>query len=156
MSERQTLINLLGFLGRLLEEPSTLSPTELTAERLKASRIEARGWKYLAGYSDETLGDLIDVVGDTGMKELLRHRRVPESNGRRMGSKEEKYASKDALVLADIARGVKKHVAICRQYPIRKQYGTHIRRINRDLAKIEAETQYIISLQTPDDGSMGH
>jgi hypothetical protein len=150
MSGRETLHKFLLYLGRLLDEPTSLSPSKSNAVKLDAARLEARGWKYLAGYSTENVDELISLIGDQGMSTLLRHRRVPESNGRRVGSKEEKYISGDALVLADIARGVKKHIAIYRQYPIRKQYRTHARRIDRDLARIDAETREIIALQTVD------
>lgn len=142
MNKRKTLRALLIFLGRVMDDPSKLSETKRNAAIAAAARLEARGWKHLAGEGGD-IDELIALVGD--QPELICNRKVPESHGRRVGRK---YADKDALVIADIARGVKKHIAIGRRYPIRKQYRTHARRIDRGLAKIEAETREI--LQTVD------
>jgi hypothetical protein len=148
MNERKTLRELLIFLGRVMDDPSKLSPTKLNAEIAAAARLEARGWKHLAGEGGD-IDELITLVGE-GTSQLLRNRNVPESHGRRVGSKEAKYVDKDAVVIAEITRGVKKHIAIYRHYPIRKQYPAHARRINRALEKIEAETRKTIALQTVD------
>jgi hypothetical protein len=152
MTKRRTLIKLLQFLGRLLQEPastSTLSPTKFTAARLEGALLEARGWRYLAGYSTENIDELTALIGDTGMSTLLRNRQVAESDGRPIGSKAKQYADKDAAIIADIRKGVSRPEAIKARYRISKQYRTHSKRIKRKMDAQDAETREIIRLQTP-------
>jgi hypothetical protein len=152
--KRKTLRTLLIFLGRLMDDPSKLPPTKRNAAIARAARIEARGWKYLAGEGGD-IDELIELAGSAfgnpGEPEagLLRNRNVPESNGRRVGSKEKKYAAKDALIIADIRKGVERPAAIRARYPVRKQYATHSKRIKRKMDEQDVETRAIIGLQTP-------
>jgi len=146
-NKRASLRGMLNFLGRLMDDPSKLSPTKLNAAIAKAARLEARGWKYLAGEGGD-IEELLKLIGEAPTT-LLHNRNVPEGDGRRQGSKEEKYLSRDEMVIADIRNGKPKPAAIRERYRVRKQYATHAKRIKRKMDEQDAETQRIIRLQTP-------
>src|SRR5260370_6375800 len=148
MSEPETLRQMLYFLGWLMDDPSHLSPTKFNAEVAKAARLEARGWKHLAGEGTDNPDELLKLLYDAPTP-FLQNRNVPEGNGRRAGSKDSRYADRDALIIAEIQNGGDRQKAIRARYRIRKQYATHARRIKRKLEEINAETRRIIALQTP-------
>jgi hypothetical protein len=91
MTEPQSLVWLLNFLGRLMDDKSKLSTTKFNAAVAKAARLEARGWKYLAGRSAENIDDLMRELYDAPTI-FLRNRNVPDGDGRPEGSKDKKYA----------------------------------------------------------------
>lgn len=148
MNKRKTLRALLIFLGRRMDDRSRLPPGRLNAEIAKAARIEARGWKFLAGEG----GDIDALIAEVGEAphELLLHRHVPESNGRKVGSKATKYLERDERVIAAIRAGTPQLAAIRAVFPVRKQNPTHAKRITRKMKAQDAETRRIIRLQTPD------
>lgn len=136
MSNRRTLRALLIFLGRLMDDPSKLTLGKLNAQIAMAARIEARGWKYLAGESTESLDDLIALAGEAPAS-LLRHRK--SSGGRREGSLAKNTASKDLLVLADVRNGVTIPKAVRAHY--RSGFLAHERRIKKRRAEQRAENR---------------
>jgi hypothetical protein len=146
-NKRKTLRALLIFLGRVMDEKSKLPPTRRNAEIASAARIEARGWRYLAGEADD-IDELLAAVGEAPTL-LLRNRIDPDSNHRPVGSKDEKYVKRDAAIIADIRGGADRQAAIRERYKVRKQYDTHARRIKRKMDEQDAETRETIRLQTP-------
>ncbi|WP_369723686.1 hypothetical protein AB8Z38_06820 [Bradyrhizobium sp. LLZ17] len=146
-NKRKTLRALLIFLGRIMDDKSKLPPTRRNAAIAQAARTESRGWRYLAGEPDD-INELLAVVGEAPSL-LLRNRIDPDSNHRPIGSKDEKYAAKDAEIIAEIRGGKPKPAAIYARFKVRKQYGTHARRIKRKMDEQDAETRRIVALQTP-------
>jgi hypothetical protein len=144
--KRKTLRALLIFLGRIMDDKSKLPPTKRNAVIAEAARMEARGWRYLAGEPDD-IDNLLAAVGEAPTL-LLRNRLDPDHNHRPAGSKDKKYAAKDAAIIADIRDGKPKPAAIYERYRVRKQYRTHARRIKRKMDEQDAEARRIWELQT--------
>jgi hypothetical protein len=153
MNKRRTLREMLIVLEQLKQDPSNLSRKKYTAAVAEAAQVEARGWKYLAGESEEDIDELIALVGDAPTIFLL-NRNVPDGNGRRAGSKDSRYAERDAVIIAAIRNGAPKRRAVLEWHHIKKQYGAHehrhAKRIQRKMEEQDAEARRLIALQTPD------
>jgi hypothetical protein len=154
MNKRRTLSEMLKFLEQLRQDPSNLSPRKYIDEVAKAAQVEARGWKYLAGESEEDIDELIALVGDEPMTTFLLNRNVPDGNGRRTGSKDSRYAERDAVIITAIRNGALKRRAVIARRHIKKQYGAyehrHAKRIQRKMEEQDAEARCLVALQTPD------
>jgi hypothetical protein len=153
MNKRRTLREMLIVLERLRQDRSNLSPRKYIAAIAEAAQVEARGWKYLAGESEEDIDELIVLAGDAPTIFVL-NRNVPDGNGRRAGSKDSRYAERDAAIIAAIRNGALKRRAVIARHHIEKQYGAyehrHAKRIQRKMEEQDAEAWCLVALQTLD------
>jgi hypothetical protein len=86
-----------------------------------------RGWRRLAGESEEDLGALADQVG-AAMSPLLEQ--VKQPPGRQTGARDQVLAEMDKLVLAAISKGSTIEKAIVSVYGDEGFEG-HLKRIKR-------------------------
>jgi hypothetical protein len=136
------LRNLLIYLEGLAREPSHLPETKLNREKVAVLELIARGWKRLAGVSEEDIEALIDLVGSGGTVLFDNRKGAP---GRQWDSKERALVDTDKLVMTDIRGGMTVDAAI------RKYYGEHFFEANKTrIKRLRREEREIISLQTPD------
>jgi hypothetical protein len=136
------LRNLLIYLEGLAREHSHLSEIKLNREKIVVLELVARGWKRLAGGSDEDIEALIEIVGRAGSV-LSDSRKDPQ--GRQWGSKERTLVDTDNLVMTDIRGGMTVDRAI------RKHYGERFFEANKTrIKRLRREERAIISFQTPD------
>ena len=144
----RSLRQMASFLEYLTERPSELPLPKLNKQKILALKLIVRAWKRLARETSEDMDALASEIGASSG--VLSDNLKNEDGGRPLGAKSKSTADSDAIVLADIARGVKKHIALRRQYPGATSSGKEAKRINRALLKIEAENRRIIALQTRD------
>lgn len=148
MSAADSLRGLLGFLEWLTEQPSHLPETKLNREKVKALKLVARGWKRLAGATEEDIDALTFEVGE-GVT-VFANNKKEEGPGRRWESKERALIDTDRMVLDDIRNGMTHEDAIRKTYGEGRDFDANKTRIRR----LKREERRLIALQTPDAG--GH
>jgi hypothetical protein len=120
-------------------------------ERVAVFALAVRGWKFLAGESQDNLEMLVRDIADC-LGELALKRLEEREAGRPEGSLSGHTADRDLLVHTDIEAGMSVRAAIKKHYPSDPE-GVHERRIKRQRAARKAaalkEELAKIELQTP-------